>query len=213
MIHPDTELRFIDSEIGYGVFATALIPRGTVIWVLCRLDLIVTPDELQTLPAPYLPIVEKYAYINADKNHVLCWDHAKYVNHSCEPSMRGVGSEFEIAMRDLAPGDHITCEYGALNLTRTMQCECGVPRCRGTIGGDDVLTLWRVWDGQVAQTLPFASDVVQPLFLFARDTEQFWGWVHGKVPIPSQRDYHAGVITGPLDVSSRPSRDGGVVRA
>jgi hypothetical protein len=29
VIHPDTELRFVSDEIGYGVFATALIPRGT----------------------------------------------------------------------------------------------------------------------------------------------------------------------------------------
>jgi hypothetical protein len=26
VIHPDTELRFVSDEIGYGVFATALIP-------------------------------------------------------------------------------------------------------------------------------------------------------------------------------------------
>lgn len=33
MIHPDTELRFINPEIGYGVFATQFIPRGTITWV------------------------------------------------------------------------------------------------------------------------------------------------------------------------------------
>ena len=33
MIHPDTELRFISDEVGYGVFATALIGRGTITWV------------------------------------------------------------------------------------------------------------------------------------------------------------------------------------
>lgn len=192
MIHPDTELRFIDPEIGYGVFATAFIPRGTVIWVLCRFDRILTPAEFQTLSAPYLPIVEKYAYINADRNYVLCWDYGRYVNHSCEPSMRGVGSEFEMAMRDIAPGDHITCEYGTLNLTRRMRCDCGVPGCRGTVGGDDVLKWWPVWDWQVAQTLRFAPGVAQPLLPFARDADQFWGWVHGQVPIPSQRDYYVG---------------------
>lgn len=29
MIHPDTEVRFISNEIGYGVVATKFIPKGT----------------------------------------------------------------------------------------------------------------------------------------------------------------------------------------
>ena len=93
MIHPDTELRFIHSDIGYGVFATAPIPRGTVLWALCRLDRIFTPAELAALPLPYLPIVKKMPTVNADQNQVLCWDHARYLNHNCRPSMRGLGSE------------------------------------------------------------------------------------------------------------------------
>jgi uncharacterized protein len=194
MIHPDTELRFIDADIGVGVFATAPIRRGTVIWVLCRLDRILTPADIRTLPAPYLPIVEKYAYINADANHVLCWDHGRYVNHSCQPSMRGVGSEFEIALRDIMPGDHITCEYGALNLVESMPCRCGAPRCRGTISGGDVLDLWRAWDAEVAQTLPMAADVAQPLLAFARDAERFRAWVRGAEPFPSQRSCYAGRV-------------------
>ena len=30
MIHPDSELRFINPIIGYGLFATSVIPRGTL---------------------------------------------------------------------------------------------------------------------------------------------------------------------------------------
>ena len=33
MIHPATELRWVGSSIGYGVFATAVIPRGTIVYV------------------------------------------------------------------------------------------------------------------------------------------------------------------------------------
>jgi len=33
MIHPDTEVRFINDEIGYGVVAKKLIPKGTITWV------------------------------------------------------------------------------------------------------------------------------------------------------------------------------------
>jgi hypothetical protein len=34
MIHPWTELRFINDSIGYGVFATQFIPKGTIVWAL-----------------------------------------------------------------------------------------------------------------------------------------------------------------------------------
>jgi uncharacterized protein len=205
MMHPDTELRFIDSDIGYGVFATAPIPRGTVVWVLCRLDRILTPAELAALPLPYLPIVEKYAYVNGDQNQVLCWDHARYLNHSCRPSMRGLGSEFEIAVRNITPGEHITCEYGALNLTQPMQCRCGAPGCRHTIGRDDVLTLSPLWDREVAESLPFAAGVAQPLLPFACGPEQFRDWVDGKAPLPSLRDYHAGSIVRPPELTPLPT--------
>ena len=30
MIHPDTELRFINNVVGYGVVAKKLIPKGTI---------------------------------------------------------------------------------------------------------------------------------------------------------------------------------------
>ena len=38
MIHPKTELQFINKEIGYGVVATEFIPAGTITWVLDKLD-------------------------------------------------------------------------------------------------------------------------------------------------------------------------------
>jgi len=30
VIHPDTELRFVNPDIGYGVFATRFIPKGSI---------------------------------------------------------------------------------------------------------------------------------------------------------------------------------------
>ena len=38
MIHPDTELQFINDKIGYGVVATKLIPKGSITWALDKLD-------------------------------------------------------------------------------------------------------------------------------------------------------------------------------
>ena len=49
MIHPDTELQYINNEIGYGVVAKKLIPKGTITWVLDKLDREFTPMEILEL--------------------------------------------------------------------------------------------------------------------------------------------------------------------
>ena len=43
MIHPNTELRFINPVVGYGVFATDFIPEGTITYVKDSLELEVSP--------------------------------------------------------------------------------------------------------------------------------------------------------------------------
>jgi hypothetical protein len=53
MIHPDSELRFVSPSIGYGLFATRLIPRGTFTWVRDDLDQIVPPG-VEEGPPPML---------------------------------------------------------------------------------------------------------------------------------------------------------------
>lgn len=191
MIHPATELRFVSPEIGYGVFAREPIPRGTIVWVLCRLDLIFTADQVSAFPPAYQPIFDRYAYSDAAGRHILCWDAARYINHSCDPAMLGVGDQVEIAVRDIAAGEELTCEYANLNLTEPMPCRCGAPNCRGTIGGDDVLTLWPDLDRRVAAALGHARGVPQPLLAFARDPDGFWAHADGRVPVPSHRDFHA----------------------
>jgi hypothetical protein len=190
MIHPATELRFINDDIGYGVFARRAIPRGTVLWVLCRLDMVFTAAEAAAFPPPYRPILDRYAYTDGRGRVVLCWDHGRYVNHSCDPVMLGVGNDVEIAVRDIAAGEELTCEYATLNPTEAMVCHCGAGACRGVVGPDDVLTLWPDLDRRVAATLPSARAVAQPLLPYMDDAEAFWACVDGRAPLPSCRDYH-----------------------
>jgi uncharacterized protein len=60
---------------------------------------------------------------------------ARLVNHSCDPNC-GIRSLFRIvAMRDIAPGEEITWDYEMTeNYMWRMQCACGSPLCRKTIG-------------------------------------------------------------------------------
>ncbi len=191
MIHPAAELRFVNSKIGYGVFAREPILKGTVVWVLCQLDMIFTRAEAAAFPPPYQPILERFAYTDAQNQLILCWDHGRYVNHSCDPVMVDVGNTFEIAVRDIAVGEELTCEYATLNLSEPMECRCGAPGCRRRIGSTDLSTLWRDLDRRVEAALPHARGVRQPLLPYTKDAEQFWAWVDGREPPPSCRTFLA----------------------
>lgn len=89
VIHPHTELRPADARVGYGVFATHLIPRGTITWVHDFLDQTFSPDDVARLAPLHREALERYAYIEPTGAYVLCWDHARYNNHACRPSGTG----------------------------------------------------------------------------------------------------------------------------
>ena len=82
MIHPKTEIKFINEDVGYGVVAKEFIPKGTITWVLDKFDREFTPKEFDQLDTIYQELLETYAYKNNLGNLVLCWDNARFVNHS-----------------------------------------------------------------------------------------------------------------------------------
>jgi len=62
-----------------------------------------------------------------------------YVNHSCSPNcgIRSAGKRVILfALKDIAKNDEITFDYSTTQTGGywSMQCQCGVPQCRGTIG-------------------------------------------------------------------------------
>lgn len=190
MIHPATELRLVNPHIGYGVFATQPIPMGTIVWTLCQLDMILGPAQRQALPEPYQPIIEKYAYSDGTGNMILCWDYGRFINHSCAPAMLGVGDSFEIAVRDIAAGEELTCDYATLDLSEPMGCTCGQDGCSGAVDNCDLLHRYAQHDARVASALRNARSVAQPLLAFARQPEQFWAWADGREPLPSHRTFY-----------------------
>ena len=132
MIHPDTELRPVSPSVGVGIFATRLIPYGTITWVLDPLDQLFTPGAVADLPPAYRPLIEKYSFRDASGQFILCWDHARYVNHSCDPNCAGTRHGFDIAVRDIAVGEQLTNDYATLNLMahESFVCACGAAICR-----------------------------------------------------------------------------------
>ena len=163
MIHPSTELRKVDDHIGYGVFATELIPCGTVVYVKDPLEIEVSATRYRRLGPVWRDLIEKYSYRDERGVQIISWDIAKYVNHSCECNTMSTGYGFEIAIRDILPGEEMTDEYGLLNLSQPMECGCGKALCRKMISPNDLDRYGSVWDEQLRGVLPLVPTVIQPL--------------------------------------------------
>ena len=167
MLHPDVELRHLHPEIGYGLVATRFIPRGTITWVLCALEQVFDPAAYAKLPSAYRPYLEKYAYLTSTGKRILCCDLGRFMNHSCESNTLTLpGSEIEVAIQDILPGDQITDDYGTLNLTEELECLCGSSVCRGVIRGTDPLRHQQRWEESVYAALADSASVPQPLTPF-----------------------------------------------
>lgn len=171
MLHPHTELRHINDEIGYGVFATRPIPMGTITWVLDPLDRVLDLDndpQFRNYPAT----LERYTFVNSDGHYVLCWDLARFVNHNCEANCLSPGFDFEIAIRDIAAGEQMTNDYGSLNLEKPMQCRCDSQKCRGITRPEDFEQLAPDWDRLLKRAFPHINGVDQPLWTWVKERDE-----------------------------------------
>jgi hypothetical protein len=163
MLHPATELRIVAPDIGVGVFATAFIPTGTVVYVKDPLEITIDGDDARMRDPVMGAIIERYSYVEPSGQRILSWDLAKYMNHSCDPNTISTGYGFEIAIRDIEAGEEITDDYGLLNVEREMRCLCGSDGCREWIRPDDLLRNHDRWDSLVYQALTYFYYVEQPL--------------------------------------------------
>ena len=166
MIHPHTRLQYISPTIGYGVFATADIPEGTVVYVKDSLELVISPEDYRQHTAEMREVVDKYSYIDERGDRIISWDFAKYVNHCCNCNTISTGYGFEMAIRDIQAGEQITDEYGIFNLDTEMQLECASPGCRKRIGPGDFDLYYQEWDGKIRKSIPQLFAVDQPLYPF-----------------------------------------------
>lgn len=162
-MHPDTELRFVSPEIGFGVFATRHIPAGTITYVQDSLDIEIDANRYAALDPLQKQTVDRYAFIDPEGNRVLCWDHGKYVNHCCHANTISTGYGFEIAIRDIMPGEQVTDDYGLFNLPYDMEVTCTKTDCRKTISGKDIARYYSGWDARIIESLKYTDKVPQAL--------------------------------------------------
>jgi len=168
MIFPKTELRFISKQIGYGVVATEFIPKGTITWALDALDREFTPEEVSQMDAKYQKILDFYTYRNNRGNFVFCWDFGRYVNHSFNANCISTAYDFEVAIRDIHPGEQLTDDYGYLNITEPFEAEDEGTE-RKVVYPDDLVRYHKDWDEKVKSVFPLITSLDQPLRAFISD--------------------------------------------
>lgn len=162
MIHPHTEVRFISTEKGYGLVATKHIPQGTITWVQDDLDRVFTLDAIAIMNPIIKHHLDTYSFINKNGERVLCWDHGKYVNHSFKPNCFSTAYDFEIAIRDIFPGEELTDDYGYLNVEQPFHA-IDEGTARKTVYPDDILNFHEEWDALIKTHAPTVLQVDQPL--------------------------------------------------
>ncbi|MAO07821.1 MAG: SET domain-containing protein-lysine N-methyltransferase [Alteromonas sp.] len=186
MIHPHTELQFISEEVGHGVVATQFIPAGTITWVLDKLDREFTPEQFQKMNELYQHILDTYSFRNSQGNFVLCWDHGRFVNHSFKSNCLSTAYDFEIAIRDIQPGEQLTDDYGYLNISTPFKAANEGTR-RKTVYPDDLKNHYKAWDKKLADHFPKIPNVPQPLapLLSAKTQKEIQKVLDGKKPLAS----------------------------
>jgi hypothetical protein len=187
MLHPDTELRFVSKKIGYGIFATSLIPQGSITWVKDELDRVIKKEDLKKFSPENLENLLKYTYRNPDGDYFFCWDLTRYVNHSFTPNSMLTSLGFEIAIRDILPGEEMTNDYGTLNVIEAFICANDPEHERSYVYPDDLSRYHEKWDKQINDSFKFINKIDQPLqkLLTTNQKDEIHQILIGAVKMPS----------------------------
>lgn len=164
MIHPHTRLAHVSDRVGLGVVATQPIPAGTIVWVRDTLDQLIPRPQARALGPLYRQALRHFAFWEADGDLVLCWDHARFVNHSCEANCLGGGFDHvEVAVRDIAEGEQVTDDYGTFGYATDFDCRCGAPACRGRVSRSDAERMAPHWNASFHAALARVGELPQAL--------------------------------------------------
>ena len=109
---------------GVGIFASAPIRGGTPIWILEeKFDLLLAVAELAVLPELQRQFVERYGYPHMTRPGIIVleFDNGRFMNHSDTPNTDFRNAEIAWAVRDIAEGEELTCNYSEFDPGFEMQ--------------------------------------------------------------------------------------------
>jgi len=152
--------------MGYGVFATQDIPKGTITWAMDCLDRVFKPDDIISLGLEYRDIIDKYTFRDNQGNFILCWDHGRFINHSFRSNCLTTAYDFELAIKDIKAGEELTDDYGYLNLDEPFECIPEKWSRRTKVTRQDILRLHKTWDKKLLDAFGYFNSVEQPLKKF-----------------------------------------------
>jgi SET domain-containing protein len=119
---------------GQGAFAAEPIPARRKIGEIRGEAISVREARQRARGLARIMIVEVSEHRAIDASRSA--DPLRFTNHSCAPNavlrIRQGRVEF-YAMRDVAPGEELTVNYGESHHEGRLTCRCGAPRCAGRL--------------------------------------------------------------------------------
>jgi uncharacterized protein len=107
---------------GLGLFAAEDISLGALVWQHGLIDQEFTKEQIASLPAIAKEFIGHFGSEVEPGVFSLCGDNARFMNHSKEPNISSAGSR-GFALRDIAAGEEITCDYGEFELGLRDDCQ------------------------------------------------------------------------------------------
>lgn len=128
-------LRVAPSPIdGQGVFAEEAIPARQKVGEIRGEAISVQEARLRARSRARIHIIELNARRALDATGTPGL--LRFVNHSCGPNTqlkRQQGRVEFYSLRDIAPGEELTADYGETHHEGRLRCRCGAPQCKGQL--------------------------------------------------------------------------------
>jgi uncharacterized protein len=123
---------------GQGLLATEPIAAGELVaikggHIMSTAAVRALPERLQNSEIQIADGFSLVAAEEAEYEPVML-----FLNHSCEPNVGFAGNIVLVAMHAIRAGEELTTDYALFDdYDGAMECQCGTPSCRRTIGGRD----------------------------------------------------------------------------
>ena len=138
------EVKFIDSVKGSGVFTKEFIAEGTLLWVPTLVKKYSREEVLLYLSGEtdreQSAIWLRHAFVLESEPEYLCTnveDEGRFVNHSSDPNTGFASTERpSVALRDIAMGEELTCDYNGLGSPQWYRDLCS---SYGVLSTDEVV--------------------------------------------------------------------------
>ena len=111
MLIVNTQIQNAGSK-GLGLFAAEKIDCHQLVWLEHSvLDIKLSTYEVKRLPKVAKAFIDKYASKDKDGMYYLDSDNCKFMNHSITPNVKFTDKGIGAAIRDIAIGEEMTCNY------------------------------------------------------------------------------------------------------